>query len=274
MNKASKFFAFLSFFFLFSLSACKTSKVIDGELQLKKKTNKFLHKKIVDQPIDFEWLSLKARVGYKDEYQGISAIANIRVRKDSAIWMNVKKFNIEAARVLITPDSVFLIDRINRQYARTNFSYLEKIFRFPKVYSEETKQMESLASFESLQEMIYGNVLILPEVESTDASIENPLYKLTGAIDKDFSTKHWLKGNSYSLAKMNYMDQLNRQSLDIELDDYRSTTGPQKFSYFRNINMKSAELGNVAIEVKITDAEFNVPKSMIFEIPSRYKKIE
>lgn len=264
----------LSFIVLiFFGTSCKSAKKLSGDAKLKKRSAKYLLKKIEDQKNDFEWLSLKARVKYQDDYQSISGTTNIRLKKDSIIWINVKKFSIEGARVLITPDSVFLIDRLNRQFAKTDFSYLERMFKFPYVYSPETNKLESLASFESIQNIILGNAVILPSQENSQANLSNQ-YELKGDIDKDFSTQHNLEGQDYRLTHLHYNDKLNRQTLDIQMDDYRPAFGSQFFSYFRNVNMNSAETGKIGLEVKISSAEFNVPKSIIFEIPSRYKRIE
>ena len=112
MQRTYTIFTFL--FTLLLLTSCSTSrKVQTGDTataKLKKRSAKYLQKQLKAKELDVEWLSAKARITYKDVEQTRKFTANIRMRKDSIIWMNVKKINVEAYRILITTDSIYVID--------------------------------------------------------------------------------------------------------------------------------------------------------------------
>ena len=52
---------------------------------------------------------------------------HLRIRKDSVIWMSITSIGIEAARVIITQDSVKLIDRLKKQYFLGDFKYINQL---------------------------------------------------------------------------------------------------------------------------------------------------
>ena len=62
-----------------------------------------------------EVLKIKTKVDLKSTLFSQSFPANIRLKKDSVMWISVA-VGIEVGRALITQDSIFVIDRISRKY--------------------------------------------------------------------------------------------------------------------------------------------------------------
>ncbi|GEM_PF-1142196 len=57
-----------------------------------------------------------------------SSAFNIRIERGKQIWMILRPMlGIEAFRMLITPDSLRIVDRLNRQYYEKPFSYLNQL---------------------------------------------------------------------------------------------------------------------------------------------------
>ncbi|MEZ4933273.1 MAG: DUF4292 domain-containing protein [Saprospiraceae bacterium] len=140
LNKSTLFIALL--FLLFGL-ACNPARRAQKD-NLKPKSEKYLMKRLLSNQVSADWLGTKAKVSYRDEYMRESFTAYIRMKKDSAIWMSFKKFSFEGARALITPDSIFVIDRINNQYLAKPFSYAQQEYHLP-------------VGFAGLQAMLLGN---------------------------------------------------------------------------------------------------------------------
>ena len=79
------------------------------------------------RPLDFKYLSTRSKVNFDDGKQRIAANANIRIRKDSLIWFSITPgFGIEAARGLVTRDSIFLINKLQREYHAYSFAELSR----------------------------------------------------------------------------------------------------------------------------------------------------
>jgi hypothetical protein len=52
---------------------------------------------------------------YKGNYNGIPFKVQFRVKHDSVIWCSLSALSMEAGRMLITNDSLFVMDKINKQ---------------------------------------------------------------------------------------------------------------------------------------------------------------
>jgi len=220
--------------------------------------------------VEAEWLTAKARINYQDEEQSMKITATIRLRKDSVLWMNFKKLSIEGARVLITPDSIYLMDRLNKEYAIFGFDYLERRFNMPTVINEDTG--ETASGFQSLQQLLLGNAPIFPD-KSFSADVNEQQYELEKNFS-GFSIQYGLDGLLFTLANMAFHDRGFDRTLSVEQGDYKSVGNTENFSYVRNLKFKGQETGDISIKVKFSRVELNSPKSIRFEIPSHYKKIQ
>src|ERR1700756_309240 len=73
---------------------------------------------LLSKRIDFTTFSAKIKVEYEDSHgKQPNTTAYVRIIKDSMIWVSLYAtvFNIEAFRILITKDSVFVLDKINKE---------------------------------------------------------------------------------------------------------------------------------------------------------------
>lgn len=238
-------------------SSCNLLRHAAGSEALSERSAKFLMKKLVQQQVDVDWLSARARINYEDDYFSVSATANLRMRKDSVIWANVKKLNIEAGRALIRPDSFFVIDRINRQYSSQPVSAISDMLNLP-------------ANFDLLQTILLGNPFFF--TTDLEAGIDGAHYTLKGE-DKRFAATYLLDGKDYSLKKITILEKKENRTADMELSQYQSLDRKQKFSYIRTLRTESPETGPLRVEIEFSKVEVNIPKSIEFEIPSRYTEI-
>ena len=244
---------------VFLMPACKSSRTGEGG-KLRKKNARSLIKKLDNNRIDAEWLNAKGRISYKSDDLSIRVTTNIRMRKDSIIWMNVKKLSIEAARVLITPDSVYILNRLQKEYAIESFDYIARTYNLP-------------ASFAALQDILFGNPVLMNEEADYRATIDGKQYYLSHEQD-NITTDYWLNGFSYVLEAMAFSDTHHDRQVHTKLEDYRPLKGVPKFSYVRNLKMKSPDTGAVDVELKFTKVELNSPANTPFSIPSSYSKME
>jgi hypothetical protein len=242
---------------LWTAPACKSGHLA-RKTSLKPKSESVLMKRLLDNQVSAEWFSGKAKLTYSDEYMRQSFSANIRIRKDSVIWMNFKKFSLEAARVLITPDSVYILDRINDEYSIQPFEYVQRRYNLP-------------VGFQGLQAMILGNPVFFSQ--NTEAGVDDQRYVMSQKTDR-YTAKYWLDGTKMLLQEFMVEDFRNHRKMSVESSDYQSLEHKQKFSYFRSFNLSHPDFGEVGLEVNFSKVEINVPKSVTFEIPDRYKRID
>jgi len=259
---------YTTFFFLFSLlilTSCSTNrKLQSGETattKLKKRSAKYLQKQLKAQALDVEWLSARAKITYKDSGQTRKFTANIRMRKDSVIWMNVKKINVEAYRILITTDSIYVIDRLKKEYYIEDLKLVEEKFNFP-------------GQFQALQTAILGNPYFF-EKQKLSANVANEQYQLSGDNGVRTKSDYFLNGQSYTLEQMAFFDVERDRKLNIFLSEYAPVLEAAfQFAHNRQFEVKSEETGNASIKMKFSKVELNVPKAIKFSISDRYKLVD
>jgi hypothetical protein len=236
--------------------ACKSlRRTVGGEL--KPKSEKALMKHLLENQVNAEWLGAKAKIAYTDEYGRETVSTTIRIKKDSAIWVVFKKFSLEGARALITPDSVFVIDRINREYTAKPFGAIQREYNLP-------------VGFQGLQALLLGNPVFFGS--QTESAVDSGRYVLSQKNDH-LLAKYWLDGAKMMLEEFFVDDFRNQRSMSVLSTNYQTLEDKQKFSYFRSLNLSSPELGKMNVEIEFTKVEINVPQKLDFEIPDRYERV-
>lgn len=243
---------------LLSFGACKTGKKTKTTESTAASAEVVLSN-LRNDIIDFEWFSGKARLGISSKELSIQTNANIRIVKDSLIWVNVSKLGFEVGRALITRDSVFVIDRIQRQYA---IKSLESIFN----------DYDVPVNFGHLQDLLIG----VPFSENR----EKPTLNQKGEhLTLSYLDQNGIKVNYLIHKALNELVEMeisdpNGHTLEARFDQYKTEDDGNKFSYFRKYNLPLEKEGNYSLEMKFSKTEFNIPKSLYFEIPKKYKRYD
>lgn len=131
---------------LFGLSACKSKKILEEKEVI---TAGNLKQTLIKNQVRADWMDAKVKVNYNDGYMSQGATAHIRIAKDSLVWMSVRKLGLEVARLQVTQDSVYFVDRFNQQYTVADLNFLSKMYSLP-------------ASLGSFQALLLGNPIFFP----------------------------------------------------------------------------------------------------------------
>ncbi len=235
-------------------SACKTPGAAGN---LKRKSAKNLVKEMKSGHLEVDWYAAKARINYDDGANSIGFSGNIRMKKDAFIWMNATKFGFEAARILIRPDSIFVLNRLERTYIANSLEYIEKQYQVP-------------ADFTVIQHILLGNPVLYKD-KKWKASQEEDRYRLD-AVDDSYKNTYWLDGDLL-LKKMRLNQIVQDQLVELAYGDYQKTedkllpesvfiqaTGPQKEIY--------------DIKINYTKIVLNEVQKTPFEIPKGYSKMD
>ncbi|HRE50129.1 MAG TPA: DUF4292 domain-containing protein [Flavitalea sp.] len=254
------------------LGACRSTKKIQHVISSKKDSvvalndgradsiryMKTIYEGALKNRLDYQTFSGKVKVvfqgndGKKSDFN-----AFFKLQKDSALWISINALlGIEAFRVLITPDSVKVINKLDKVVQLRSVAYLTEIARIPFTLTE-------------LQDLIIGNPIYL------DSNLVS--YKKNGAssvsvvsIGKLF--KHLLTLNESNYlplhSKLDDIDESRARTADITYGDYENKNGVP-FSTFRKIAV--SEKSKLDIEMKYRQYEFNEPLNFPFSIPKNYK---
>lgn len=239
----NKFFCIVSV--LFFLTSCGVKKVTNTDFSnsLKKPTE--IINSVNSNSTYSKWLSLKGRVKIVQKNQETTVNVNIINRQDSIIWVSAKgPFGIEIIRAQITPDSVFLINRINKKH-------------FTKSVLEARELLKVDFSFYDFQDIITANPKILKKNYTLKSNREF-FYLIADSVS-------YLVTNTYKVQNIKRL--ANKNTLEITLEDYL-----EEDNFPRKINLKVEAEESFEATIEYSKVEFKKPKKILFETPNLYNE--
>jgi len=214
---------------------------------------------IQSRHIDFKTFSAKIKVDYEDSRGSQPGItAYVRIIKDSLIWVSIyaSVFNIEAFRVLITKDSVFVMDKLNKEAHLRSFDYLQETTEIP-------------FDFSTLQDILVGNPIYFNTPITSYKMADNKI--LLATAGKYF--KHLLTLNNQDTlvlhSKLDDVDINRNRTADITYDNYEKRDNIY-FATYREITV--SEKNKLDVRLNFKQYEFNKDLSISFYIPQNYKR--
>ena len=239
-------------------SACSAVKKVGKEVTPEAKiTMPYLLQQLDEQAIDYEWFEGRSKMRFIDMTQNRSVKAIIRMQKDSLIWMSFQLFGIEGARVKMTPDSVYIINRINKQYAIQPLSLVEEMTNIP-------------ADFKALQALLIGNPVLYPEAAYNLVTKDSSYLLSTDTI---LNTTYSIQKGTYIINSLTLKSK-SKQKVEMSFEDYQTLEKDRIFSMMRDILVSSPTKGNTSVQIEYNRVTFDIPKSTSFNIPSTYEKVE
>lgn len=207
--------------------------------------------------IDFNSFSAKMKVDY-DDSKGRKYDFNsfVRIQKDSLMWISiVAALGIEAFRVKITPDTIMILDKLNKTIEIKPIAYLQEITQLP-------------FDFNTLQNLIIGNPVYLDgSVTSFKKSDEITTMSIAGSFFKHLMT--FRKGDfALVYSKLDDIDLSKSRTANLAYADYQMN-GTSIFSNVRRISV--AEKNRIDVDLEFKQVEFNKALTFPFNIPRNYK---
>jgi Domain of unknown function (DUF4292) len=210
-----------------------------------------------ERRIDFNTFAAKVKVDYRDSKdRKYDFNAFIRIRKDSVIWVSViAALGIEAFRVIIRPDSVAILDKLEKTIQYQSVDYLQQITQLP-------------FDFETLQDLIIGNpVYMKGDIKSFQDRGSQYVLSMIGPFFKHFMTIEKSNTNLL-LSKLDDIDPGRSRTASLAYDDYQPN-GTWQFANLRRITL--AEKTKVDVDMEFKQVEFNKPQNYPFSVPRNYK---
>ena len=250
---------------LFFGLGCKSKHEGTAGSKLKKRSSKYIFGKVDKYHLDATWFSAKSNVKIVQNNKTIRAVATIRMKEDSVIWMSAKKFGFEGGRILITRDSFFMINRLEKSYIAEPFSYIRNMTGL-------SSTGDNLSDFRNLYDLILGNVILKTE-EKYDVEIKVPHYHMKKEAD-GLASEYVISGNNFTLAKMKFSQSTQNKTAVCTFEGYKSMANDKLFSYIRNLNLYSRETGQLDLEMEFSKVKFDEPVGIQFSIPKHYEKAD
>jgi len=220
---------------------------------------------IADAPI--LWFGAKVSVNSDINNQTNSFSANLRIKKDSAIWISISPaLGIEVARALITPDSLKFINRINGTFFKGDYKYLNELL-----------QVE--VNFIMIQAILLGNVYLHYSIEQYISDRENTEFVLS-TIKKRRIRRDIDLEIPQILTQEIWFSSLQNKIVRMEMQDYRPvrkfTVNYLQFEKVDELSMPNKLIitaqadKQVKIDLEYSRMTINKELNLPFNIPEDY----
>jgi Domain of unknown function (DUF4292) len=267
------YYTVVAFAITINFAQCKSGKAITKAIAPRDTTKTIVIKSIEDSLLlinDTRSNLLKSKLDYKTFSAKIKLdietskgkkpdlIANIRMIKDSAIWVSITAtfINVEVFRLFITKDSVILVDKMEKEVHFRSIDYLQEITNIP-------------FDFKTIQDLIIGNPIFFNAENMTVRKFEN--FLLVSSIGNEFKNLITIStpDNLLQHCKLDDIDLTQNRTADFTFDSYSNSNGVP-FSTYRQII--ATEKNKLDIRMNFKQYEFNKELSVSFSIPKNYKK--
>lgn len=236
--------------------ACNASKKAGTSAPFKKRTEKQVVQHLQSQKLTSNHINAKAKIRFDDGEQRVTFNANLRMVKDSLIWVNATFLSYEVARILIRPDSIFVINRWEKTYMKDTYEGFDEEFEIP-------------VSYDQLQEIVMGNHLLQQE-NPIDFQLQEDQYLLNQQLS-EYITRHIVSASSLELAELNVLDKQSGYEIQLKLDDYRPLENALKIPYYREYIIKNNNAYLANIQLNLSSIDTKEKKKTPFSIPDHYE---
>ena len=253
MNKQS-IFLILGIFFII---ACNVKRRTINNITTPLNSAKTLISIVVANDKSPDWLSLKGKIHLEKQGQKINFSTDIRIRRDSAIWMSASgPFGIELFRVVLTPDSIFYMNISKSTFRKQPISYLRH-------------QIKTEISFQQIQKMFFGTPNIKKGkynfLKSEKGYIISAKNKPKGAISFNIDKE------SFRIIEGSYFKNKD-EHFKFNLTNYVLTK--TNFLIPKNVLLDVRARNNFLVKLTHSKIKTNKKLKMHFSIPKSYAEAQ
>lgn len=251
-------------------SSCHSIRHILKE-PLKEKGADYLFDNLKKNEVHYKFLSAKfsATLDYNNKKSSFSGI--LRIRYDSAIWVSITPvLGIEAARVLITDDTVRLINRFNKTYIKSDYNDLNTL-------------LKAGFDFDMLESLLTGNDFTYYDIDKFKARIDNREYRLS-TVNRQKIKRYvkkqsdnfkvllqdiWLNPETFKITRTDINEIKQNRKLNVIYSDFIEVN---KQLLPENIEFELMDKNPIKVTIKYSKISIDEQLSFPFKVPKGYEQ--
>lgn len=222
-----------------------------------KPNNELEEDKVKIDEIDFNYLKAKAKVSFKSPQESQTVNVDIRMKKDSVIWLNISAVGFTVANALFTKDAVKLYDKLHGDYQEFTYPQFAEKFNFN-------------VDYDIVQALIIGNRPF--KKKKSRVVRENEYYLLKQEEDKVLIDNYI--GQNRKLKKLLLTQENTNNKLSLDFEDF-TTLNEYLFPQSSLITVdykseKDQKMYQTVVNIKHTKVELlDTPLEFPFKVPER-----
>lgn len=219
----------------------------------------------------YEWYDGKFSATVNENGKINNLKGRVKIRRDSAIWISVRGAEIiEVARILVTKDSVKLINYLNKEYFTGDYKFVTEFIKYPVNYT-------------TVQSILTGEpFFLLPQKDYLVSRQDSSYILSTSNVNEYIRQKKqgqrlnvlfqalWILQGKMTRAVM--YDPGNQVELELAYQDIKPA-GNDTLPYSLSAHIIS-DTANVKFSIDYNSIELNIPTTFPFNIPKNYVKMD
>jgi hypothetical protein len=266
MKKNILYYLIILFILFYS---CNTTKNFSFR-SVKYLSQSQIYDSIYSSLYNFSSYSSRINISLKSD-KSLNLKGQIRVLKDSIIWISLSPgMGFEVARVMMKPDSVFVLDRIRNTYYYGNYSYVKQLsginLNFNTVQSLLLNEL-FIYNSNSIDTSFFNNLIIQYDKDKGLTKLKSD----TKSNSTNFYTEY-IVNNKWKIASIFVDDYKTQRKIDIQYSDY-ITFDSLLFPKIIDINIIDSSLNIINANINYSKPEFNKSLNFPFSVPNKFVKV-
>ena len=259
---------------VFALSSCKSTKKALKK-PIKERGFDYLYSKMKENQVNVDYFNAKLNIIYYQEKKSKTELkGQLRMKTDSIIWLTVSPaLGIEALRMVLTPDSIKMVNRLNKTYLLGDYKLIKDL-------------LNTTIDFSIIEDLLLGNDLSQYSVKKIKVKVDKDMYNISilkrRKLKKYIRNQNnmslilindfWIDPYTYRIKKMKLTEfgDLSK-SLVVYYDDYSVIDG-QMVPLSITIDVYAEN--RLTIKIKYKKVVIDKPLRFPFKISKKYKKME
>lgn len=259
-------YSYCCFIAILMLAGCGTAKKategdpVAGEEHLlrRDKDRAAFLESVKASELDFDWFAARGKAEIASGGKNYQVSLNLRMQRDKVIWASVTAIlGLEVARAMITPDSVFFFNRLERTYVSQDLEYLQE-------------HVHPGISFELLQSALTGNPPAYLVANSAQLWQTAGGYRLEGT-EQLFT--YLLNFNEHRRpAEIAIRQKDGTADFNVDYSNFENRNGkwvPGSLSF-----LSDTEKEDLKIQITYDTFVLNEPQRFPFAIPGQYERMQ
>lgn len=212
--------------------------------------------KVTVNNLDFNYLTAKSQISLNDNGNNLTSGLTLRMKKDSVIWVSVQPgLGIEAARMMLTQDSVYIMNRLKKEYTATDYTFLRNKFQVD-------------VSFEVLQALLLGNY----QAQGTEKVLAAENMQHVQQMRQNLLFDYFIGLQNSKLQQLDVQDKNSGNTIAVKYNDFQDL-GSVPFAYTMAAQVlqkgKTSSFTLNHSKVTVTDEILSFP----FSVPGGYTRL-
>lgn len=201
------------------------------------------------------WYSTRISIGLSSSDDEISGF--IVNKRDSLIYLNINKFGIELFRVVLTLDTITMVNRFEKTYYKGDYSIISKLYGISLTFDmiQSIFLGETFSNFKSKSDNNY----------LTDTTISISIPRNVDTIHKIAINQQYTINKRTNLLVKNWVKDIQTQQVTTII--YKSHETIENYIF---PSLYTIELPGMSVTITTKSSKVNIPGPTSLSIPQKY----